>query len=56
MEHHQCPSCGHGPWNVHELKDGICPVCEPDDDEDVYYCRSCLAMFEEECACEDDEN
>jgi hypothetical protein len=23
----QCMDCGHGGWNSHELKQGLCPSC-----------------------------
>jgi hypothetical protein len=32
--------CGHGSCNIHELKDGICPFCldNENDDSDDYQC------------------
>ena len=37
----QCMNCGHGGWNSHELKQGLCPSCyedENDCDEDDFQC------------------
>lgn len=44
----QCMDCGHGGWNSHELKQGLCPSCydneygeDPDYDDSDECCEEC---------------
>jgi Zn finger protein HypA/HybF involved in hydrogenase expression len=30
----QCMNCGHGGWTDHELKQGLCPGCQEEDEND----------------------
>lgn len=45
MELLQCMNCGRGGWTIHELKQGLCPSCQEEEnyfnEDDFECCDEC---------------
>ncbi len=39
----QCIDCGSTGWTVHEIKKGLCPICQEEsiEEEDIQICYTC---------------
>jgi len=53
MDLMQCMNCGHGGWNSHELKEGLCPSCYEDENEDFEDEFECCGECDQPDACAD---